>query len=194
MPDATTSLSLLLRVRSQNAEAWDRLVFLYAPLVRHWCQRWGVNGTDIEDIQQEVFQAVARNLPSFHRDRPGDTFRGWLRVIVRSKFLDHCRRLDRQPVGQGGSTAQIQFALVPDQAPDTDDDAPEEVKSLHHRALELVKSEFEERTWQAFWRCAVEDQSPAEVGQAMDMTPAAVRKAKSRVLRRLKEEMGDLLG
>ena len=33
-----------------------------------------------------------------------------------------------------------------------------------------------------------------EVGEAMGMSPAAVRKAKSRVLRRLKEEFGDQLG
>jgi RNA polymerase sigma-70 factor (ECF subfamily) len=56
-----------------------------------------------------------------------------------------------------------------------------------------VQSEFEERTWKAFWRVAVEDRTPAEVGAEMGITPNAVRQAKSRVLRRLKEEMSDLI-
>ena len=83
---------------------------------------------------------------------------------------------------------------VPEAAEPFEDASPEEVKRLHHRALELIRSQFEEATWQAFWRCAVEDQSPADVGHDMNMTPAAVRKAKSRVLRRLKDELGELLG
>jgi RNA polymerase sigma-70 factor (ECF subfamily) len=63
------------------------------------------------------------------------------------------------------------------------------VKHLHDRALELVRSQFEDKTWQAFWRCAVDGQSPAEVSQALGMTQVAVRKAKSRVLHRLRDEL-----
>ena len=36
----STSRSLLIRARANDAEAWDRLVALYAPLVMHWCRRW----------------------------------------------------------------------------------------------------------------------------------------------------------
>lgn len=193
--DQSTSVSLLIRVRNQNADAWNHLLFLYGPLVDHWCRRWGVTGADAEDIRQEVFQAVARGLEQFRRDRPDDTFRGWLWTIARRKFLDHCRRQDRQPVSAaGGSSAQVRLLQVAEAEELPETDSRDELKRLHHRALELVRGEFEERTWQAFWRCAVEGQTPAEVAQAMSMTPAGVRKAKSRVLRRLKEEMGDLLG
>jgi RNA polymerase sigma-70 factor (ECF subfamily) len=51
--------------------------------------------------------------------------------------------------------------------------------------------EFEERTWQAFWRTAVDGRSAADVGAELGMTPGAVRVAKSRVLHRLREELGD---
>ncbi|MBL8796016.1 MAG: sigma-70 family RNA polymerase sigma factor [Planctomycetia bacterium] len=194
MPEGSTSLSLLKRVRERNPEAWDRLVFLYAPLVHHWCQSWGMQGADADDVRQEVFQAVSRHVEQFRRDRAGDSFRGWLRVIARRKFLDHCRRENVQPQAQGGSDANLLLQNIPDEVIRDDDDPPQQVQSLHHRALELVRSQFEEKTWQAFWRCAVEGQSPLEVGEAMHMSPAAVRKAKSRVLHRLKQELGELLG
>ena len=44
-----------------------------------------------------------------------------------------------------------------------------------------------------FWLTAVEDRKPADVAARFGVTPAAVRKAKLRVLRRLREEIGDLL-
>jgi RNA polymerase sigma-70 factor (ECF subfamily) len=67
----------------------------------------------------------------------------------------------------------------------------EELTRLYARALELVRSKFEARTWRAFWRVAVEGQAPAEIAADLGMTAAAVRKAKSRVLLRLREEIGD---
>src|SRR5262249_18323553 len=112
MLDSSTSLSLLERLRGQNEEAWSRMVYLYSPLVNHWCRAWQVQEADMEDIRQEVFQAVAANMGTFRRDRPGDTFRGWLRVITHRKFLDHCRRRQSQPIVQGGSSANLQLLQV----------------------------------------------------------------------------------
>ena len=61
-----------------------------------------------------------------------------------------------------------------------------------HRALELLRGEFAAQTWQAFWRTAVDGQSAPAIAAELNMSPAAVRKAKSRVLHRLKEELGEL--
>ena len=55
----------------------------------------GLQGADADDVRQEIFHAVSVSLPAFHRDRPGDTFRGWLRGITRNKLLDHFRRQKR---------------------------------------------------------------------------------------------------
>jgi hypothetical protein len=43
------------------------------------------------------------------------------------------------------------------------------------------------QTGQAFWRSVVDDQASTTVGEELDMTPNAVRKARSRVLKRLRE-------
>src|SRR5262249_35500685 len=84
-PEHGTPPSPLERARAHDPEAWRRLVELYQPLVGFWCRRAGVRGADVEDVTQEVLAAVAAGLGQFHRDRPGTTFRGWLRAIARNQ-------------------------------------------------------------------------------------------------------------
>jgi RNA polymerase sigma-70 factor (ECF subfamily) len=186
--------SLLERVRAGEPAAWEALVTLYAPLVYHWCRRWHLQEQDTADILQEVFHAVVTHIADFRRSRRGDTFRGWLRTIVRNKVHDHFRRLGREPGGVGGTDAQQRLAQLPEPEPsEVIPDDGEAERRLFHRCLELIRGEFEERTWQAFWRTAVDGRSPKDVGDDLGMTPGAVRVAKCRVLQRLREALGDVL-
>jgi RNA polymerase sigma-70 factor (ECF subfamily) len=189
-----TSRSLLERLKADDPAAWDRLVGLYAPLVLHWCRRAGLREQDAADIFQEVFQAVAAHIGGFRRDRPGDTFRGWLHRITQNKVRDHFRRRGREPQGVGGTDALSRLAEVPaPEAPEQDTaDEHRAERELFRRALQLIRSEFAERTWQAFWRTAVEGRATQDVAAELAMTPGAVRVARCRVLQRLREEMGDL--
>jgi RNA polymerase sigma-70 factor (ECF subfamily) len=143
-------------------------------------------------VGQEVFQAVARKITDFRREGPSATFRGWLHTITRHKILDHLRRQRRKVNGTGGPEAQERLLQVPSE--DYEEDEAAETTLLYHRALELLRREFEERTWQAFWRVTISDQTPADVAVGLGMTINAVYLAKCRVLRRLREEFADLLG
>jgi RNA polymerase sigma-70 factor (ECF subfamily) len=193
-PSTGTSRSLLERVKADDPVAWDRLVTLYAPMVVQWCRRWDLQEQDVADICQEVFQAVVAHVGRFRKEKKGDTFRGWLRTIVRNKLHDHFRRLGREGQGVGGTDAQRRIAEVPTPSlAEEDESAAEEERELFHRALELLQDEFEVRTWQAFWRTAVEGQLAKDVAADLGMSCGAVRVAKSRVLHRLREELGDCL-
>jgi RNA polymerase sigma-70 factor (ECF subfamily) len=189
----TTPLSLLERIRTRDADAWRRLIELYQPLVRFWCSRGGLHGSEAEDVTQEIFAAAAAHLDSFHHDQPGDTFRGWLRSIARNQVRLHFRRNQGRPQAEGGSDALRHLQDVPDPFANIGDEETAEMSQVYKRALEQVRCEFEERTWEAFWLSAVEDQAPALLSKQLGMSPAAIRQAKSRVLRRLKKEMGELL-
>ncbi len=195
-PSSGTSRSLIDRVRANDAAAWERLVRLYAPLVLHWCRRGGLREQDAADVFQDVFQAVASHIARFHREREGDTFRGWLRVITHSKVCDHFRRRGREAEAVGGTNAGRRMAQVPaPELPEEESAADEAAEGrLVRRVLELIRTEFEERTWQAFWRTAVEGRRAGEVAAELAMSPGAVRVAKSRVLHRLREELGDRTG
>jgi RNA polymerase sigma-70 factor (ECF subfamily) len=185
-------LTLLGRARANEPGAWDRLVGLYAPLVRYWCGRAGVGAADADDAAQEVFQAAFTGLAGFRRDRPGDTFCGWLRGITRNVLAQHFRRSGRHPRAAGGTDAFAKLHEIPDAAL-PDDDPPDQLQGLYRRGLELVRGEFEARTWEMFWLVVVENRLPAAVAAQLGVSPAAVRKAKSRVLHRLKQEVGDVL-
>src|SRR5436305_7938149 len=97
-----TLLSLLERARGRDEDAWRRLVGLYRPLVLFWCGRGVVPPGDVEDVAQEVFACLARDLSGFRGDRPGDTFCGWLRVVTRNQILLYFRRNARRAVAEGG--------------------------------------------------------------------------------------------
>lgn len=185
-------MTLLQRLRAREQDAWSRMLHLYTPLVRGWCCHQGVQGADADDVAQEVFQAVATGLKQFQKDRPGDTFRGWLRGITRHKLVDLFRRKSTQPQGEGGTAAGQQLQQVPQPEVTLPEDTPNEVAELYRRAVELVQTEFESNTWRAFWRTAVDGQPPADVAHELGMSAAAVRMAKSRVLHRLKQEIGDV--
>jgi len=192
---SATSRSLLDRVRADDAVAWSRLVGLYAPLVFYWCRRADLQEEDAADVLQEVFLAVATHLSGFHKDRPGDTFRGWLRVITQHKILDLFRRRQREPVGVGGSVAADRLADMPAPLGPEEQGAADHraERSLLFRSLDFLRDEFEPKTWQAFWKTVVDDRAAKDVAEELGMSPGAVRVCKSRVLQRLRQELGDLM-
>lgn len=100
---ATTSTSLLSRARANDREAWERVVYLYSPLVHGWCRRFGLQDADTLDVGQDVLRSVFLHLDSFRKDRPGDSFRKWLKTMTRNRVLDFLRRAGRTPAARGGS-------------------------------------------------------------------------------------------
>ncbi|MCR9117727.1 MAG: sigma-70 family RNA polymerase sigma factor, partial [bacterium] len=151
----TTSDTLLGRVRQGGRQAWGRLVELYAPLVRYWCRRSGLSDEDTADIFQETFQAVARKIEEFDRIVGSGAFRGWLRTITLNKIRDLARKQKRQAIASGGTDAQLRLQQTPDLTI-TDDVGDEETSLMQaavRRALDWIRDDFNESTWQAFWLC-----------------------------------------
>jgi RNA polymerase sigma-70 factor (ECF subfamily) len=191
---SSVSSTLLERVKARRPEAWERLVDLLGPVVYRWCRQSGIGREDAADVVQEVFSSVAAHVGDFRRESPGDSFTAWLATITRNKIRDHFRRRQGRPEARGGTDAQLQFRQIPE-LPELSQQSNGTWAAglLSRRALDLVRAEFENRTWEAFWRTTVDGQCPADVAQDLGLTLNAVYKAKSRVLRRLRRELGDLL-
>jgi RNA polymerase sigma-70 factor (ECF subfamily) len=195
--DGSTSRSLLAGAKRDEPLAWERVVRLYSPLVASWCRRCGVAEQDLGDVLQDVFSAVAGHLDRFRKEAPGDTFRGWLATIARNKVRDHFRRRASEPAAAGGTEAALSMRQIPD--PNELDDLPEvfdesSYDALLLNSLESIRGEFHERTWKAFWSVAIEGLTAVDAGAVLNMKPGAVRVAKSRVLMRLRRELGDATG
>jgi RNA polymerase sigma-70 factor (ECF subfamily) len=189
-----TSLSLLAGARLRDAEAWRRLVRIYSPLVRYWCRRAGVPPQGLDDLVQETFAAVLRGLPTFELRAAGGSFRGWLRTIVGRKLIDAHRTREGSPPAAGGTEANVRLGRVADPLSQPADEESRAIETglVFRAAVELIRNEFESVTADAFWRTTIDDETPTDVAAALGITVNAVYKAKSRVLRRLREVLAGL--
>ncbi len=196
----SSDLSLAIRLQDGSLGAWGEFVELYGPLVESWSARAGLSKAAREDVAQEVFLSVHRSIGKFDSTRENATFRGWLWRIARNAVLQSLRKSETP--GRGGSTAQFQMTAVPDPFADSvsewtalpETEPPADASgtaALLQRAMDQIKSRVDPQTWNAFWKTAVLNESTADVAQALGMTAAAVRKAKSRTIQRLRKQLGD---
>lgn len=185
---SSAGTSLILRLRENESLAWNELVELYAPLVFHWCHECQLQSCDAADVMQDVFSAAARSIPDFQLRADG-TLRGWLWQITQNKIKDFWRRQNRQ-FAAGGTAAHTRLNQLVDPIDDEPTTELENVRLLH-RALDQIQSDFQPQTWTAFWRSAIEGQNTAWIADELGMSVNSVRQAKSRVLRRLREQLGE---
>lgn len=188
----TTSPTLLDLAAGGDPEAWTSLTSLYGPLVFYWAQKQGLSNADAADVLQEVFTSLARNLERFEQRKSG-SFRGWLWVMTRNQLTDYFRRRSRNVHAAGGTQAWQQLVAHAESLPDdaTEFTEPGQLKALHHRGLEIVKAEFEQRSWNIFERVVMDDIPTAEVATEFNITANSVRQTKSRILRRLRQVLGE---
>lgn len=184
--DPTSPTLIMALQRGDDDDAWQRLVRIYGPLILRWCGRCGLQESDAADVSQEVLADLSRSIHGFSARGDGATFRGWLWTITRNKIADYCRRWSKAPVASGGTGALQLIERLPAERPETEED----VADLHFRALDELKDKFHQTTWIAFWRVAVEGDTVKDVAEDLGITVWTVYKAKTRVMARLRAELG----
>lgn len=184
-----TSHSLLDQLRGPtNAAAWSRFVHLYTPVLMRWAERLGVRPADQPDLLQDVFLTLLKVLPSFSYAR-GPSFRAWLHTIFVNKWKDACRK--RIPSTLAADESGFPMPAVDDHTLAVDEAEYRAV--IVARAAKLIRSDFNDTTWQAFWSTAVEDRPVPDVAKELGVTVNVVYLARSRVLARLRVELAGLL-
>jgi len=180
-----TPASLLDRIRRGNdASAWDRFASLYCPLMVYWARSFGLQESDAADLVQDVFVVVLRRLRTFEY-KPDMSFRAWLRTVLFNKFRERLRRKPMGPITE--ATLEQTFASS------EEDDRSQYQLQIVHRALAFLEGEFQPATWQAFYKVAVLGMPCEEVARELGLSLNGVYIAKSRVLRRLREELQGLI-
>jgi RNA polymerase sigma-70 factor (ECF subfamily) len=189
-----TSVSLLERLaRTPTEDDWRRLLDLYQPLLRAWTARAGVPTSDAEDLIQEVLLVVFREVGGFERRGPG-AFRGWLRTILVHRTRAFFRSQKYRPTANGGSDflRQLDELESPDSALSQKWDR-EHDEYVAAALLRRVQGDFAPATWQAFRRHVLEGEPAARVAEELDLSLNSVLLAKSRVLKRLRQELAGLV-
>jgi RNA polymerase sigma factor (sigma-70 family) len=190
--DSSTSATLLARLRQVPADqvAWAQFVERYGRKIYGWCHRWNLQGTDAEDLTQDVLLKLAEKMQTFEYD-PGKSFRAWLKTVARHAWSDFWSAR-KAVVAAGGSQAQELLQTI-EAREDLVQRLEEEFdRELLHEATTRVRMRVTPRTWEAFERTALQCQSGAEVGQALGMKVATVFVARSKVQKMLQEEMQKL--
>lgn len=191
MSHTPASLLERLQQRPDDDEAWRRLVDIYTPLIRGWLRQHArLQNGDAEDLTQDVLAIIVRRLGDFEHNQRTGAFRAWLRILTVNRLRDFWRRGVRLPAGDPGQLlAELEDpAGGPSRHWDEEHD-----RHVASALMERVRGEFTPSTWEAFRMVALEGRSAADAGAALGLTANAVMIAKSRVLRRLREEGRGLL-
>lgn len=190
-----TSHSLLIRVKDHDdSEAWRALWNLYEPLIRRWSLHGLRQEADADDLVQEVMRALIRELPRFQHNGRTGAFRHWLKQIVINRLREHWRDHQARPEQSVESDCLTRLAELEDPHSSLSQIwNREHDQHVLHQVLDAIRNEFQPKTWSAFELTAQEGRPVSEVATQLEMTPAAVLMAKSRVLKRLRNYAGDLL-
>ena len=189
-----TSVSLLERLTgAPTDDDWRRLHDLYQPLLRAWMTRAGVPASDVDDLVQDVLSVVVRRIAGFEWRGQG-AFRAWLRTILAHQLRDYFRGQKNRPIATGGSDFQSWLDEL-----ESHDSALSRLLDREHdehvvaSLLRTVQGDFAPVTWQAFRRHVLEGEPAVRVAEELGLSLNSVLMAKSRVLKRLRQEAAGLV-
>jgi RNA polymerase sigma-70 factor (ECF subfamily) len=190
--ESQTSATLLARLRQVPADqaAWARFTERYSRKIYTWCNRWGLQQADAEDVTQNVLLRLADKMRTFEYD-PARSFRAWLKTVTRHAWSDYWSA--RKAVVAAGGSQALEALHTVEAREDLVQRLGEEFdRELLEEAMARVRVRVAPRTWEAFDRTAMQGQSGAEAARALDMKVATVFVAKSKVQKMIQEEMRKL--
>jgi RNA polymerase sigma-70 factor (ECF subfamily) len=196
MNDASSSdtrVSLLASLReARNATSWNEwwktFVAAYAPLVYRYARRRGLQDADAADVTQEVLAETARCLPTFEYKPERGRFRGWLGLLTRRQLARFFAKQQRDASRTNGATDHDVLAELA--APQSEAEWTDTFHGqLLRTALDRIRPHFEPPTWQAFAQVWLHQRTAAEAAANLNLPIDAIYLAKSRVLKRLREEL-----
>jgi RNA polymerase sigma-70 factor (ECF subfamily) len=188
--ESQTRASLLARLAQSgepNQAAWTEFVAHYGPKVQQWCQRWGLQAADADDITQIVLLKLSVRMQDFSYD-PSRSFRAWLKTIAYRTWVDFVEGRKRRSTDQGSDAALQELESV-----QAREDLARRLterfdQELLDRAMETVQQQVAPHNWQAFRLTALEGVAPEEAARQLGIKVARVYAARSQIQQRLREE------
>jgi RNA polymerase sigma-70 factor (ECF subfamily) len=186
-----TRASLLIRLKDRaDQEAWQEFWEIYRPVIHRLARHKGLQEADADDLVQQVLLAVARSIDRWQADPARARFRTWLQRIAHNLLIN---MLTRAPADRGSGDTNVQDLLkqhAASSSPDSELLREQSRRAVFRWAARRVRSEFSPATWQAFWQTAVRKRQIDEVARELGKSIGAVYAARSRVMRRLREVIG----
>jgi RNA polymerase sigma-70 factor (ECF subfamily) len=185
-----TDFTLLARLRQdpKDQAAWGDFVARYGPKILGWCRRWRLQQADCQDVTQEVLLKLNRLMATFEYD-PARSFRAWLKTLAHHAWCDFVAQRRREGLGRCDSQL-VAFLESSKAGADLAEDLQDEFRrEVLDRAMARVRPRVASRTWDAFCLTALEGWSGSAAGGQLQMKVAQVYLAKSRVTKRIEQEV-----
>ncbi|MEO1524599.1 MAG: sigma-70 family RNA polymerase sigma factor [Planctomycetota bacterium] len=182
-----TRESLLIRLSDpSDRDAWDTFVSIYRPLVYRIARLRGVQDADAQDLAQRVLLSVSKSISDW-TPRPGSRFRHWIARIAKNAAINALQRQPRDRA-RGGSGYAAALGSVEQQSIEQLYEL-EYRRQVYRRAAEIVRNRADEKTWLAFSLTMVDGLSVDQVAERLAMPPGSVYAARSRMVRRLRDQV-----
>lgn len=123
-----------------DLEAFEELVLLFDKKIYNYCYRMTNNSDDAEDLAQEVFIKVYRNLKAFRKD---SKFSTWIYRIAYNTCIDNHRkkRFKLLPLNRGGDDERDMDIPSPTPLPE-DQVISDEQYSIIKECIARLKPEY----------------------------------------------------
>jgi RNA polymerase sigma-70 factor (ECF subfamily) len=194
-----TNISLIKSVRDPaDTESWRKFHDFYAPLLRRYLKRLGLEENSANDVYQDVFVRLLENLPTFELDKQRGRFRSYLWKLTYSALVDRARRVkvraqaEEQWVRRFREESDSESRRVQDELNEINR------QQILKRVLPRVRSTTSHTAWRCFEERLIKDRPGAEIAAEMAISTDAVYVYASRVMKAVRrqcstiaDELGD---
>jgi RNA polymerase sigma-70 factor (ECF subfamily) len=169
--------------------SWREFSRIYRPLLYRYARARGLDRESAEEVAQQCMALLAEKMPAFEYARSKGGFKAWLRRLANNRITDLFRK-KKLPRAQ---TADLRRAQHRELSPEELWEREWERRHLKY-CLELIRDEVAPTTYQAFEYHVLAEWPVKKVMEALDVSADQVYAAKSRITRRLRKTMRELLG
>tara|TARA_B100001059_G_scaffold53460_1_gene47547 strand:+ start:4041 stop:5078 length:1038 start_codon:yes stop_codon:yes gene_type:complete len=185
-----TRASIFIRLQADGSMdrelGWQEFTEKYARVIAGFARNAGLRAQDADDVLQDVLLGFFRVSEQFEYDPDKGRFRGYLKRVTLNAIRARHRR--KRP-----STFIKDDYDPPAEMPDVDAAWDRQwTEQLLQRAMTEVRGTVEDRTWKAFELYGVRGVPAEQVAERLDMTPAAIRHAKMRLVKQVREIVDQL--
>jgi RNA polymerase sigma factor (sigma-70 family) len=183
-PLYATRASIFLKLKAgatiDRELGWNEFADKYSRIIAGFARNAGLPAQEADDVLQDVLLGFFRVSNRFEYDPKKGRFRGYLKRVTLNAI--RARHRKKKPTTGFDDTVDPPVESDLDAAWDR-----QWTEQLLQRAMGEARNEVEERTWEAFELYGVRGVPAEEVAKETGMTPAAIRHAKMRLTRRVRE-------
>lgn len=184
--DWNTQQTLIQRAQNpDDHQAWDDFVKYYESFVKMVLGKSGIRSSEEDDLVQNILLKVWKGLPRYEYRKERAKFRTWLSTIIRNTVFSHASKTKGEDGKRENYKDFIENSTETSLEKVIEKEWCDYVATL---AMEKVKEAFSGKAIEVF-RLSLKEKNATEISELLGITEDTVYSLRSRVKRRLKQEI-----